>query len=116
MHAETALKIPSTTDDRRCHKRFPVARPGKIFRRMTQQYSPITTRNLSFSGALMAVEAERPFSVGELVELGVSFGRDPIVPATRLVQGIVTRVERLDPGRQNIAIRYIQPAALAAAA
>ncbi|MCC6322981.1 MAG: PilZ domain-containing protein [Phycisphaerales bacterium] len=103
-------------DDRRGHKRFLVARPGKIFRRSTQQYAPMTTRNLSFGGALVAVEADRPFSVGEIIDVGVSYGRHQVVPTDKLVRGIVVRVERLEPGRQNLAVRYIQPVGAAAAA
>lgn len=109
--------MPGTTqpnyEDRRCHKRFLVARPGKVFRRSTQQYAPVTTRNLSFGGALLAVEAERPFVVGELIDLGISYGRHEVVPANKLVRGIVVRVEKLQPGRQNLAVRYIQPVGVA---
>jgi hypothetical protein len=118
MLPDTEL-APATTkltsfEDRRCHKRFLIARPGKLFRRNTQQYSPITTRNLSFGGALLAVAAERPFAVGELVDLGITYGRHQVVPTNQLVQGIVVRVERLEPGRQNLAVRYIQPMGAAA--
>ncbi len=103
-------------EDRRCHKRFHVARPGKLFRRSTQQYAAVVTRNLSFGGALLAVEAERAFTIGELIDLGITFGRHQVVPANKLMQGVVTRVERLEPGRQNVAVRYIQPMVLAEAA
>jgi hypothetical protein len=102
-------------EDRRSHRRFPVGRPGKLFRRSTQQYAPVTTRNLSFGVALLAVEVERPFMTGEIIDLGISFGPQPVVPAERLIHAIVTRVERLDSGRQNVAVRYLQVAAAAAA-
>ncbi|MFN7020855.1 MAG: PilZ domain-containing protein [Phycisphaerales bacterium] len=103
-------------DDRRDHKRYLVARPGKIFRRSTQLYAPMTTRNLSVGGALVAVEADRPFSVGELIDVGISYGRHQVVPAEQLVKAIVVRVERLEPGRQNLALRYLQPVGAANAA
>lgn len=103
-------------DDRRTHKRFVVGRPGKLFRRATQQFAPATTRNLSRSGALLAVTADRPFVVGEIVDLGINFRNSDLVPSESLIRGVVTRVEQADAGRQNVAVRYIQPESLAAAA
>jgi hypothetical protein len=112
----TAPVLTLTNADRRRHKRFSVARPGKLFRRSTQQFSPVITRNLSFSGALLEIESDRPFNTGELIELAVSFRPQAVVPSTSLIKAIVVRTHRLDVGRQAVAVRYIQPAALAAAA
>lgn len=105
-----------TGADRRRDKRFGVARPGKVFRRATQQYAPASTRNLSIGGALLEVDTARPFSVGELIDLGVAFTERPVVESRSLVQAVVTRVEPVNSGRQVVAVRYVQRAALAAAA
>ena len=117
-----ALRLSGTDhDDRRRHKRFDVARHGKLFRRLTQQYASITTRNLSYSGALIEVAADRPFNVGELIDLGICFNRSAavVVNSQALLRGIVTRVEPSpapDNTRQTIAVRYIQPSELVSAA
>ena len=111
-----APTLSLSTSDRRRHKRFPVARPGKLFRRSTQQYAPVRTLNLSFSGALLEIQSERPIVVGELIDLGVAFRDRTVVESKSLVQGIVARVETLAADRQRVAVRYIQPSALLAAA
>jgi hypothetical protein len=102
--------------ERRQHKRFPIARPGKIFRRSTQQYAAIVTRNLSASGALLEIESERPFGPGELLDLAVAFRSQPVVSAASLTRAIVVHTRALGDRRQAVAVRYIQPEPIAAAA
>lgn len=99
--------------DRRRHKRFNVERAGKLFRRATQKYEPLRTRNLSFSGALLELEPSRPLGVGELVDLAIAFRPTPLVESGSLVRAIVTRVEPVGApgnGKQTVAVRYVQPA------
>lgn len=98
--------------DRRGDKRFAVARPGKVFRRSTQQYAPAVTRNLSLGGALIEADAERPFACGELVDLAVAFGDGPVLPSSSLLRAIVVRVSPSKDGRQSVALRYIAPSAM----
>src|SRR3954468_3550986 len=77
--------------DRRSHRRFGVQRPGKIFRRSAQQYAPATSRDLSFGGALLEVESERSFTVGEVLDVGIALTPKAVVPSAALVRGIVVR-------------------------
>ena len=105
-----------STEDRRKHRRFNVARPGKVFRRATQQFAAAQSRDLSFGGALLEVESPRLFNVGEIVELGLTLRGSAVVDSKSLVQGIVVRVRQVDPLRQSIAVRYINPGALKRAA
>lgn len=114
-----ALRLTASHDDRRNHKRFDVARQGKVFRRLTQQFAPITTRNLSFGGALLEVAADRPFVVGEIIDVGVAFNDSPVVNSQNLVHSVVIRVDppaSPESTRQTIAVRYINPATLVVAA
>ena len=104
------------TEDRRKHRRFNVARPGKVFRRATQQFMAAQSCDLSFGGALLEVEGPRLFNVGEIVELGLTLRGSAVVDSKSLVQGIVVRVRQVDPLRQSIAVRYINPGALKRAA
>ena len=112
----TTAALSLSNADRRRDRRFAVERPGKIFRRATQQYAPVTTRNLSLGGALLDVDAERPFASGELVELAVAFSDRALVPSSSLVRAIVTRVHPNARGRQTVAVRYIRAESPAAAA
>lgn len=109
------MPAPTSTDRRR-DRRFPLTRPGKVFRRSTQRYATAVTRNLSLGGALLEVDAERPFASGELVDLAVAFRDDAVVPSSSLVRAIVTRVEPIDRDRQTVALRYLAAPARALAA
>ena len=102
--------------DRRTHRRFPVSRPGKIFRRATQQYTPATTCNLSLGGALLEIDTDRPLAAGELVDLAIAYREQTILPATMLQPAIVTRVATSPSGRQCVAVRYLDRGTLSLAA
>jgi hypothetical protein len=116
LASPTNPELTLANADRRSHKRFAVSRPGKLFRRSTQQFTPVVTRNLSFSGALLEVGGDRPFNTGELIELAVSLRNQALLPGASMVKAIVTRADAPVDGRQIVAVRYVQPARLAAAA
>lgn len=101
------LPPPPSGEERRRHRRFKVERPGKLFRRNTQQFAAVRSCDLSFSGARLEVDSARPFSVGELVDLGLSMSKSAVVPSTSLVNAIVVRAVALGDTRQAIAVRYI---------
>lgn len=105
-----------TLDDRRKHRRFKVARPGKVFRRSTQQYQSLESEDLSYSGALLSVVTSTPYSVGEIVEIGVAMTKSAVVPTKALLQGVVVRAGAIEHGRQRVAVRYIPGTALQKAA
>jgi hypothetical protein len=94
-------------NDRRSHRRFGVQRPGKIFRRAGQQYVPAISRDLSFGGALLEVESERAFNVGEVLDVGIALTQKAVVPSAALVRGIVVRSHAVGEHRQLVAVRYL---------
>lgn len=102
--------------DRRTCKRFSVQRPGKVFRRAAQQYAPVTSRDLSFGGALLEVESERGFNVGEVLDVGIALTQQAIVPSAALVSGIVVRSHAIGEHRQLVAVRYLHRESMSVAA
>jgi hypothetical protein len=108
--------FPVDNADRRKHRRFRVARPGKVFRRATQQYQSVESRDLSFSGALLSIVTLTPYREGEIVDVGIALTKNSVMPSKSLVQGVVVRASEIDHGRQEVAIRYIQPSTLQQAA
>lgn len=108
--------FPVDTADRRKHRRFRVSRPGKVFRRATQQFQSVESRDLSFSGALLSIVTLTPYKEGEIVDVGIAMTKSSVMPQKSLVQGVVVRASDIDHGRQEVAIRYIQPSALQKAA
>lgn len=114
--------FPVDEHDRRAHRRFAVARAGKVFRRSTQQFISASSVDVSYSGALVEIsQSEQPghargMSVGELVDVGLAVGKRAVMPSASLLQGMVVRVDPGAEGRQRVAIRYLHagPAAKAA--
>lgn len=109
-------RSPGDLNDRRTHKRFGVQRSGKVFRRAAQQYAPVTTRDLSFGGALLEIESERGFNVGEVIDVGIALTQQAIVPSAALVSGIVVRSHAIGEHRQLVAVRYLHREPMSAAA
>ncbi len=103
-------------NDRRSHRRFDVQRPGKVFRRANQQYVPVNSRDLSFGGALLEVESERGFDVGEVFDVGIALTQQAVVPSAALIRGIVVRSFAIGEHRQLVAVRYLHRESIAAAA
>lgn len=102
--------------DRRRHHRFETTREGKVFRRATQRFEPARTRDLSAGGAMLEVECERPFAVGEIIDLGIAPPQRTIMREDSLLHGIVMRTRTLGPSRQSVAVRYLGAAVLSRAA
>jgi hypothetical protein len=117
MHATqpNTAKPHSDTNDRRSHKRFEVDRPGKLFRESNRQFIPVVSKDLSFGGALLEAETDRPFTAGETVDVGMALNKRAVVPSTGLLRGIVVRTEAIGEQRQLLAVRYIHREGLAAA-
>ncbi len=121
--SSTSTSVPSTTtgahsdiNDRRSHRRFNVERPGKLFHPASRQFVPATSRDLSFAGALLEVETDRPFEAGEPIDVGLSLNNRAVVPSSALLHGIVVRSEALGEHRQLVAVRYTHRDAARAAA
>jgi len=111
-----ATPVYSDINDRRSHRRFTVSRPGKVFRRTSQQYVPVSSRDLSFGGALLEIESDRGFGVGEILDIGLSLKNTAVVASASLIPGMVVRSFAVGEHRQLIAVRYLQREAIAKAA
>ena len=124
MHPQTnapqsaALPAPSLAGamDRRAHKRFGVARPGKVFRPSGRQYVPAASRDLSYAGALLEIETDRPFETGETIDVALALTPKAIVPSSSLLRAVVVRSHAIGEHRQLVAVRYLYREALQAAA
>ena len=118
LHLVSSTDAPSHSElnDRRTHRRFDVQRPGKVFRRSNQQYVPANSRDLSFGGALLEVESERGFNVGEVLDVGIALTQKAVVPSAALLRGVVVRSHAVGEHRQLVAIRYLHREPISAAA
>ncbi len=112
----TTTAAHSDVNDRRSHRRFSVERPGKLFHPASRQFVPATSRDLSFAGALLEVETERPFEAGEPIEVGLSLNNRAVVASSAMLHGIVVRSEALGEHRQLVAVRYTHRDAVRTAA
>lgn len=110
MTAPTDRPAPNTTTaaptERRRNKRFRITRDGKIYRPEARQYLAAQTRDLSVGGALLEVDAERPFAPGDRVEIAVAPTDSGVVRDDAMVSAIVVRADALGGRRQTIAVRY----------
>lgn len=111
---ELAATLGVEPGDRRRHRRFVVQRPGKVFRRSTQQYVPVVSEDVSFGGARLRIESARPFVAGELLDVGLAMSSRAIVPSASLLRAVVVRSERVDEALQAVAVRYLYRATAAA--
>ena len=118
LHLVSSTGAPghSELNDRRSHRRFDVQRPGKVFRRSNQQYVPASSRDLSFGGALLEVESERGFNVGEVLDVGIALTQKAVVPSAALLRGVVVRSHAVGEHRQLVAVRYLHREPVSAAA
>ena len=118
LHLVSSTGAPghSELNDRRSHRRFDVQRPGKVFRRSNQQYVPASSRDLSFGGALLEVESERGFNVGEVLDVGIALTQKAVVPSAALLRAVVVRSHAVGEHRQLVAVRYLHREPVSAAA
>ncbi len=93
--------------ERRRHRRFGISRDGKVYSPDTRSYSPAQTRDLSVGGAMLEVEADRPFATGQRVGIAVASTTDGVVRNESMVQAVVVRAEALRGRKQTIAVRYL---------
>jgi len=116
MTATTTNAPAAPTQERRTHKRFSIARPGKVHRANTALFAPARSRDLSFAGALLEVESERPFAVGEVLDIGIALKNATVLPTRNLARGIVVRSKASGENKQIVAIRYLHREPVADAA
>lgn len=104
------------TAERRAEERRAVARPCKVFRRSTLRFVAARTVNCSRQGVLLDLAEERPFTLGETVEIAVAWSPRPLLEAASLIPATVVRVGPASGEGQRIALRLAEPAEAVAAA
>ncbi len=92
--------------DRRRHTRLNMTRPCKVVVRSAQRFLAARTSNVSVTGALIEVLADRPINVGEIVDVAISWNDAPIVRSSDLVAAEVTRALIGPSGTQTIGVRF----------
>ncbi|MBX9736643.1 MAG: PilZ domain-containing protein [Phycisphaerales bacterium] len=92
--------------DRRRHARLNMTRPCKVVVRSAQRFLAARTTNVSVTGALIEVLADRPLSVGEVIDVAISWNDAPIVRSSELVTAEITRALVGPSGTQTIGVRF----------
>ncbi|MCA9309709.1 MAG: PilZ domain-containing protein [Phycisphaerales bacterium] len=101
--------LEETGQDRRRFSRQSVVRPCTIVdRRNLRPAATGNTTDLSEGGSLVCVQRERMFAPGDLVEVGIAWGRSPIIASDKLVQARVIRVLPVDHHHQALALEFEQ--------
>ena len=101
--------IEESGKDRRRFSRQSVVRPCKIVdRRSLRPCAAGNTTDLSEGGSLVCVQRERLFSPGDIVEIGIAWGRNPLIAADELIRARVIRVLPVDHHQQALALEFEQ--------
>jgi len=96
-------------EDRRRHERTILVRACKVKTTDAARFLPASTTDVSAGGALIQVGRDRPFKEGERIQVGVDWGRTPILSAEALVPARVVRVVPMDRHQQAIGIAFDRP-------
>jgi c-di-GMP-binding flagellar brake protein YcgR len=104
------------SSDRRRHARQVATRPCKLLHRPSRLFTAAETQDVSEGGVLVKLHSGRPFTLGEDVEVFVSWTPTGVVPSDAMTSGKVVRAARGSDGCQYIAVRFSEVAALSAVA
>ncbi len=99
----------STHEERRRHPRYLLERPGKVFYPVSGKYYQALTLDVAGGGAVLRVATTRRVEVGHRVELGIAWGRSPLLCADRMERATVVRVVERGPKDVTIAVAYDAP-------
>lgn len=104
------LPLPSPRAERRRFPRHPIARACKIRPEGAIRFVPATTADASAGGALVTIDADRPFTLGERVVLAVAWDGMPTITHGQHYHARVVRVIERD-GRRALALAFDHPIA-----
>lgn len=104
------LPLPQPRAERRRFPRHPIARACKIRPEGAVRSIPATTADVSAGGALVHLDDERPFTLGEHVVLAVAWDGMPTITHGQQYHARVVRVIRND-SRRALALAFDHPIA-----
>lgn len=101
--------------ERRLYPRRAVTKPCKLRDPLRLSFAAGVTHDVSPRGVRVEVRRERPYAVGDRIDVGVQWAEAGVLSAGSLAPGVVRRIDHAEPGRQIIAIE-IAPSTPAVAA
>ncbi len=101
--------------ERRLHPRNAVTKPCKLRDPLRLSFATGVTHDVSAGGVRVEVRRDRPYAVGDRVDIAVQWAHGTILTGSTMAQGVVRRVDHNEPGRQIIAIETSRRPAVAAA-
>jgi len=105
----------SMSHERRLHPRESVTKPCKLRDPLRLSFATGVTHDVSASGARVEIRRDRPFALGDRVDIAVQWTHGAVLSGSGMSQGVVRRIDHAEPGRQIIAIE-VAPKATAHAA
>lgn len=90
--------------ERRLHPRQAVTKPCKLRDPLRLSFATAVTHDVSPRGLRVEVRRDRPYAVGDRVDVGVQWTHGGVLPTSSMTPGVVRRVDHTEPGRQIIAI------------
>ncbi len=101
--------------ERRLHPRQAHTKPCKLRDPMRLSFASGVTHDVSAGGLCVEVQRERPYAVGDRVDVAVQWATGAVIASSSMARGVVRRVQDTAPGKQIVAIE-LAPASSAAAA
>ncbi len=98
-----------STNERRRFQRHSLERQAKLFYPLSGKYYQALTLDVAGGGALVRVATTRAIAPGHHVELGINWGRSPLLSGDRLESGVVVRVVARTPRDVTLAVAYDAP-------
>jgi len=99
----------STTPERRRHPRYPLERHAKLFFPLSGKYYQALTLDVAGGGALVRIATTRQIEPGHHIELGINWGRSPLLTGDRLETGVVVRIVERTNRDVTVAVAYDAP-------
>lgn len=102
--------------ERRLHPRQAVTKPCKVRDPLRLSFVTAVTHDVSPRGLRIEVRRDRPYVVGDRVDVAVQWTPGGVLPTASMMPGVVRRVDHTEPGRQIIAIEVAPNSPAVAAA
>ena len=101
--------------ERRLHPRNAVTKPCKLRDPLRLSFATGVTHDVSAGGLRVEVSRNRPYAIGDRVDIAVQWSHGTVLTGSNMARGVVRRIDHADEGRQIIAIEVAPQAAAAAA-
>lgn len=110
------MPTPTSDQDRRAYPRFALSRPAKVKLASSVKYHAAQTVDVSGGGLLVKIGTSRSLRVGDRLEVGIAWGKSPLLSASRLEAARIVRVVDSAPKVQTVAVEYEAPSLASIAA